>query len=866
MSNCKITIQIINYEFFNKNLENTLDIPFDKFLCIFKYELNNIGQINLNSLSEEIITHSLKNVTRDLKYNVRIINSNDNDLIGVFDIILPFSFIKNINPSTTLELTKKYSLTMLDSTKRKLFGSIINATDIFFTIHASIDIISKMKNNRSFIIRDYKKNHLISLNNNNINTSYNTNSFKEKNNISSKNTLKHTISFTNKTLNINNNKRINTLPNNENILSPNEKKSFRTKLLIDNDDIFLSNKFNYIKTPPTEKKNKNFIYEKTNNINSSFNNTSTNTSKYNSSYKKNNYKNFMNNTLNYSHRESINKSKLNKKLNINKKDKNNNSRFIKSARSSLCDNNKKKLLNSNSFYQKPLKYNFDNYLTNYNNNNKNNKNVNISNFIYKKAKSRQIPQINESNNKEIQNFSTIEDRQNFSNPNLESILNNQLSLSNNSNENSNNSDNNSSLNDDEENKKKIPEEFIDPTDTSTIQSELLDSINNNNDNNDNKIDNEIYLIKNTFLSNNIKFDEENDSKNNGLHKNIQEIKDKILYNLKLLIKYQDLIKNKILSVQNKNNILKRILFKNQDKYQLTCKKYRELITMEQKNDDKNFIVVKKNTINDITKKLINSKKIETDIFKAFFDLTELQNYFNKYYLDDKSKLKLLINCIKTFIDNYGNISQAYEEDEDSRIRLKAVLFRYNINEKEIKEENEDENLNDNNNINNNKMIINNEISNIKAIKEVDEDKEEDDDEDEEINNSEIIEKNKIEKLIQDFQSKNTNIKLSKINDYEYKFGNQKFKIKLENDEIFVQFGNEYLKIEKYFEKIVNNSDNNTNNNSFLSSNKRHSVKGKISNNNYNNINGGNYLGKNSKNNSKKITSNNSFRKTNSDKK
>ena len=848
MSNCKITIQIINYEFFNKNLENTLEIPFDKFTCIFKYELNNIGQINLNLLQDEIITHSLKNVTKDLKYNVRIINSIDNDLVGVFDIIIPFSFIKNINPSTTLELTKNYSLTMLDSTKRKLFGSIINATDIIFTIHASIDVISKMKSNKSFIIRDYKKNNLISLNNNNINTSYNTSTYKEKNHISSKNTLKHTISFTNKTLNNNNEKRINTLPNKENILSPNGKKnSFRTKLLIDNDDIFLSNKFNYIKTPPTEKKNKNFIYEKTNNINSSFNNTSTNTSKYNSSYKKNNYKNFMNNTLNYSHRESI-KSKLNKKLNINKKE-NNNNRFIKSARSSLCDNNKKKLLNSNSFYQKPLKYNIDNYLSNNNNNNNKIKdnNINISNFVYKKAKSRQIPQINNQNNN--QNFSTLEERQNFSNPNLESILNNKMNISNSNNSVSKNSINNTSI----EDKKEFSEEFIDPNDTSTIQSELIENNNNNNNENENKIDNEIYLIKNTFLSNNINFEEENES--NGLHKNIQEIKDKILLNLKLLIKYQDLIKNKILSVQNKNNNLKQILFKNQDKYQLICKKYRELITMEQKNDDKNFIIVKKNSINNITKILINSKKIEADIFKTFFDLTELQNYFNKYYLDDKNKLKLLINCIKSFIENFGNISRAYGEDEDSRIRLKAVLFRYNLNEKEIKDENEDENLN---NINNNKIIINNEINNIKAIKEVDEDKEEDDDEE----NEENDEINKIEKLIQEFESKNSNIKLNKINDYEYKFGNQKFKIKLENEEIYVQFGNEYLKIEKYFEKIFNNDNNN--NNSVLSSNKRQSIKGKINNNN--NINGGNYLGKNSKNNSKKITSNNSFRKSNSEKK
>jgi hypothetical protein len=276
--------------------------------------------------------------------------------------------------------------------------------------------------------------------------------------------------------------------------------------------------------------------------------------------------------------------------------------------------------------------------------------------------------------------------------------------------------------------------------------------------------------------------------------------------------------------------------------------------MEQKNDDKNFIVVKKNSINNITKILINSKKIEADIFKTFFDLTELQNYFNKYYLDDKNKLKLLINCIKSFIENFGNISRAYGEDEDSRIRLKAVLFRYNLNEKEIKDENEDDNLN---NINNNKIIINNEINNIKAIKEVDEDKEEDDDEE----NEENDEINKIEKLIQEFESKNSNIKLNKINDYEYKFGNQKFKIKLENEEIYVQFGNEYLKIEKYFEKIFNNDNNN--NNSILSSNKRQSIKGKINN---NNINGGNYLGKNSKNNSKKITSNNSFRKSNSEKK
>ena len=143
-------------------------------------------------------------------------------------------------------------------------------------------------------------------------------------------------------------------------------------------------------------------------------------------------------------------------------------------------------------------------------------------------------------------------------------------------------------------------------------------------------------------------------------------------------------------------------------------------------------------------------------------------------------LNLLISCVRASVYSYGNISQIYEDDEDSKIKLKALLFRYKI--KEI----EEENIN-----NNNKKNYN--IDKIKIIKEVDEEKEEDSEE-------EIEEQ--VDKKIKEIENKKlSSVKLIKISKNLFQFGTHKLSIILDKSEIKVDLGNNnLLKLEDYILK------------------------------------------------------------------
>ena len=95
------------------------------------------------------------------------------------------------------------------------------------------------------------------------------------------------------------------------------------------------------------------------------------------------------------------------------------------------------------------------------------------------------------------------------------------------------------------------------------------------------------------------------------------------------------------------------------------------------------------------------------------------------------------------------------------------------------------------------------IDKIKAIKEVDEEKEEDSEE----NN--MTNEEKIDLLIQKFlNQKNRKIKFEKINPFQYKYGSLNVYLKIDDDnQIFVQFGNGYITLEKFVEKNEKNEEN-----------------------------------------------------------
>jgi hypothetical protein len=134
------------------------------------------------------------------------------------------------------------------------------------------------------------------------------------------------------------------------------------------------------------------------------------------------------------------------------------------------------------------------------------------------------------------------------------------------------------------------------------------------------------------------------------------------------------------------------------------------------------------------------KKVESSIYQCLFDVyftdedvikfKEYENY------DEQTKIFLLLTVIKNLISKYGNISQIFEQENMKKNALKQCLVSYDLIEKE--EGDKDfvnlEELSHEIKIKNDNEIkeFNQQMDNkFKVIKEVDEDKEEENDEEEE---------------------------------------------------------------------------------------------------------------------------------------
>ena len=66
----------------------------------------------------------------------------------------------------------------------------------------------------------------------------------------------------------------------------------------------------------------------------------------------------------------------------------------------------------------------------------------------------------------------------------------------------------------------------------------------------------------------------------------------------------------------------------------------------------------------------------------------------------------------------------------------------------------------------------------------------------------MIKEKQIDKLIEEFEKKkNRKIKFEKIAPFKYKYGSQSVILNIDyNNNIFVQFGNQFITLEKYVEK------------------------------------------------------------------
>ena len=134
--NCIVTLKINDYY---PKLDT---IPYENFICLFTYG-DFFGKIPLIKKTNNICKHEIGLINSDIKYNIHILEYNESSLIGISEMVIPFIKIKKINPPGTMVHEQKIKLIIDLNTKRKLFGKLINSSEIYLDINAQVFIPDK---------------------------------------------------------------------------------------------------------------------------------------------------------------------------------------------------------------------------------------------------------------------------------------------------------------------------------------------------------------------------------------------------------------------------------------------------------------------------------------------------------------------------------------------------------------------------------------------------------------------------------------------------------------------------------------------------------------------------------------------------
>lgn len=147
-------------------------IPYENFVCLFNNNNFN-AKINLNNLSNQnYIIHKFETNNANIIYNLHMLDSFKNSLIGIYQLIINFDKIKNLNINDTLFQEEKIKIIIEPKVKKKIFDKNNNIGDMFLNILTEIKIIDKKdyvienKKNNSIDNNEYKDNNY-NLNENN---------------------------------------------------------------------------------------------------------------------------------------------------------------------------------------------------------------------------------------------------------------------------------------------------------------------------------------------------------------------------------------------------------------------------------------------------------------------------------------------------------------------------------------------------------------------------------------------------------------------------------------------------------------------------------------------------------------------------
>jgi len=132
-----VTIKIKDY------LPKDKNIPYDKYICIFNNNNFN-SKIKLSNISSQnSFKHKVECINSNIVYNLHMLDSTKNSLIGIYQYIINFDKIKNLNVNDILTQEETAKLIIDSKTKRKLFDKITNLGDIYLILSCEIKILEK---------------------------------------------------------------------------------------------------------------------------------------------------------------------------------------------------------------------------------------------------------------------------------------------------------------------------------------------------------------------------------------------------------------------------------------------------------------------------------------------------------------------------------------------------------------------------------------------------------------------------------------------------------------------------------------------------------------------------------------------------
>ena len=789
MRTCTITFKIKDY------FPKISSIPFEEYACLFIGDDFN-EKISLIEKDFSLCKHQVNNIRSDLKYKVHLISINDYSLIGICEIVIPYSIMAQIDLPGSFIKEQQLKLFTDLKTKRKLFGTIISPGDIYLYISAEVYVNSQSnidKKRKSFV----KNNNLLNKEHNKIifgNNIIDYNNAIRKGRIikTDKDSLRNECKTYTCLKNITNLTTNNTI-NNDIFYAPlSQERKERQINKIKSNPSMGGCKSNL--TIDSNKIMKNQKIKKIQNHKKKLTILDLMEQKFKSKKQYNNKVNNMNNNMNF-----------------------NNTTFCKSSSpkefKKLMIENKENIEPNNYLSYKPISHNENNILKNTFSPVNNNRNILINdkiNYIYKKKSAQKIrTKISEN---EIFNInsspystsnynvygeagenrnSVFKKTKSCSSTKIHILKQNSFYRKSNITNINDVTENNYILSSTEKYQlKELDKNILEKG--ALLRSDFQNQINSSNNQSKCFLEStcdDLYNLSNRNSSKHM-----NDNLNSRYNRSQKDFhKLNINYkpnspNMKIEL---DTSKNNTnnmtpCSSNQTNNIFAQEDLKNNilnllDFYSLLKKK----INIIKKNLDKNKkkLIIKKENFNHQLKKnnrltqqiisaeskiilhatincalneqiilpLIKIKKAESNIYKNIFGLTCYDYDILKFKQKEKNKvfeeqniMHLLLIIIKTLVEHYGNISYIFNSDINKKKRLNLLLLNHEIDEKK-----EDKNMNENKYKTNctkspylSGQIIDDEFLNkFKIIREVEEDKEYSEGEEEEKNKAEIKSEN-----------------------------------------------------------------------------------------------------------------------------